>query len=485
MFTGIDIGGTNTDIAVMNEDCIETVKIPNESGLYLALKQIPPKGRFAVSTSQPLNRIVTESASSLRVITIPGPGLKYEGAVRGAVTTRGDLVEEVDAGEIREVLSQDTGKYLAIAGKFSIRNPVLEEKVREIALEYYEEDHIAVSHQIGEIGFPARIATTSINARIREFESLISAAIRSYAPHGDFLFMKGDGGLTSPGMIMKNPSQLYNSSAAAVVLGARYLTREDRALVIDIGGTTTDFVPMDGGLPIVDFITDKGVRTDIRSVRSLSLPYGGDSSVDETLMPYRAGIPCIFGGTSPTLTDALWRCGYEIGGPDEPSGLPDRERSEKAVTGYLDSVSESIRTFSPERIIVTGYLGPALAGEISKRAGVRVIVPEHAECANAVGVAVSKVSLSLNVRYDSERKRLVVNGDVRNVRIKYSDNELIEDCIDELKRTAGGMGAPVQDCNDAALQKFRVFNVVRNGIRTGKIVDLCVAIPPGITSDAP
>lgn len=484
MFTGIDIGGTNTDIAIMTGDSIETVKIPNQAGFYSALRQIPERGRFAVSTSQPLNRLITESASSLRIIKIPGPGLKYQGAVKGAVSSRGDLLEDIDEGEIRGVLGRDTGRYLAIAGKFSIRNPVLEEKVREIALEYYEENRISVSHHIGEIGFPSRIATTSVNARIREFESAISGEIRSFAPHGDFLFMKGDGGLSSPEMVMKNPSQLYNSSAAAVVLGARYLTGKDRALVIDIGGTTTDLVPMEGGLPIVDHIIWDGVRTGIRSVRSLSLPYGGDSHVKDSLMPYRAGIPCVFGGKSPTLTDALNRCGYETGGTDL-SDSPEYDISERAVTDYLEKLSGAIDTFSPGLIIVTGYLAPLLSDDISKRAGAKVIVPEHAECANAVGVAVSKVSLSIYVRYDSEKKRLIVNGEMRNLRVKYSDDELIEDCVDELKRTARSMGAPDQDCREVVIQNFRAFDVVRNSIRTGRIVDLCVAIPPGITVDSP
>ena len=57
IFTGVDIGGTNTDIAIVEEGVL-TRKVPNDGGLKRALASFEIRGRLAVSTSQPLNRLV-------------------------------------------------------------------------------------------------------------------------------------------------------------------------------------------------------------------------------------------------------------------------------------------------------------------------------------------------------------------------------------------------------------------------------------------
>ncbi|MBN1432937.1 MAG: hypothetical protein JW931_09220 [Methanomicrobiaceae archaeon] len=484
MFTGIDIGGTNTDIAVIRNNNIETEKISNEKGISSAFSKIHSGGKIAFSTSQPLNRLMVRSAGEICIITIPGPGLRREGAVKGAVTIRGDVAEDIDPDEIKQIFGETSAEYLAIAGKFSTRNPVLEERVHEVALDYFCDDRIALSHFIGEIGFPSRIATTIINAQLKEVTLGIAEIIGSYIPEQDFFFMKSDGGLTSPDMIFKNPSELYSSSQAAVVLGAKYLTGIDDALVMDIGGTTTDFIPMKNGLPEKTMVDVGGGRTDIKGIRALSLPFGGDSIVEDGLLPFREGVSLAFGGKFRTFTDALNVCGYEIGN-FRSSGVIDREISEIVLNSYLDEVSKAISVFSPNLIIGTGYLAPVLMPEISAITGIRISVPEHAESANAVGVAVSRVSLSMKVHYDSEKKKLSINGELRQPPGKLTDEELIEFCAAELRKTALGLGSPPEDCEDIEIQSFRAYDVVRERAGTGRIVDLCISILPGISAEAP
>lgn len=484
MFTGIDIGGTNTDIAVIRNNNIETEKISNETGISRAFSKISSEGKVAISTSQPLNRLMVRPAGEVCRVIIPGPGLRREGAVKGAVTIRGDVAEDIDPDEIKRLLERTPAEYLAVAGKFSTRNPVLEEKVHDIALEYFCEDKIALSHFIGEIGFPSRIATTAINAHLKEVTSGITGIIRSYIPGRDFFFMKGDGGLTSPDMILNNPSELYSSSQAAVALGARYLTGIEDALVMDIGGTTTDFIPIKHGRPGRDVVKIGDRRTDIRGIHALSLPFGGDSVVEGGLMPFREGVSLAFGGKSRTFTDALNVCGYEIGNY-RASEVIEREIAEIAESKYLDEVSRAISLFSPDMIIGTGYLAPFLMSELSAMTGVRVCVPEHAESANAVGVAVSRVSLSMKVHYDSEKGRLSINGALRPPSGKFTDEGLVEYCAAELRKTALDLGSPDEDCEDIEIQGFRAYDVIRDRARTGRIVDLRIAIPPGISAEAP
>lgn len=484
MFTGIDIGGTNTDIAVIRDGCIETEKVSNEVGFSSALSKIHSNGRIAFSTSQPLNRLMAGFGGDVCIITIPGPGLKREGGIKGAVSIRGDVSEDIDPEELRCIFEETDAEFLAVAGKFSTRNPKLEERVHEIALDYFSEDRIALSHFIGEIGFPSRTVTAAVNAQLKEVTRTIGNEIRSHIYDNDFLYMKGDGGLTSPDLVINNPSELYSSSQAAVILGARYLTGIKDALVVDIGGTTTDFIPMNNGLPERDAIHIGGQRTDIRGIRAFTLPYGGDSVVEEGLLPLREGVSLAFGGKCRTFTDALNVCGYDIG-LSSASRITDREVSRIAVRRYFKEVSKAISLFSPDLIIGTGYLASYLMPEISSRTGIRVIVPDHTESANAVGVAVSKVSLSMEVRYDSEKGRLSINGRLRPSSNRLSDEELIEKCSDELRQTALTLGAPQEDYEEIEVQGFRGYDVVRERKRTGRIVDLRIAIPPGISSEAP
>jgi N-methylhydantoinase A/oxoprolinase/acetone carboxylase beta subunit len=481
MFTGIDIGGTNTDIAVVGEE-ISTVKVPNTEGLDRALALVRISGRLAVSTSQPLNLLVTGTGGPVHLLTIPGVGLMYPGMVKGMVNHRGDLLEEIDENEVRQAIAAEKADAIAITGKFSVRNPVLEERVAEIARAYYPADRIAVSHHLGGLGFPARMETARINARIMHLVGRITGLVSRQ--NGNFYYLKGDGGLVTPAIAGKNPSQLYNSSPAAVALGAHYLSGIADACVVDIGGTTTDLVPLQDGLPLTDEVTIDGRRTFIRSIRSVSLPFGGDSVIEDGLSPRRLGCALAFGGPYPTLTDALNRIGHAIGDDSRSQDLA-IPMAEKAVRQYLDAVVSAIREQDPPVLIGTGYLASELIPAISRETGVPAVVPDHAACANAVGVAVSRVSLALHVRADTGRNVLVINGDVQRMTETWADEDLIVHSLDLLKRRASALGAPEEDVGDAELVSFRAYDVVRSGARAERIADLTVRIPPGITVEAP
>lgn len=484
MFTGIDIGGTNTDIAFFRNGCIETIKVANEAGISRILDEVGGSGSVTISTSRPLNRLLFERERRLFTLTIPGPGLVHPGAVKGAVTIRGDVAEDVDPDEIRKVLQGIDADYLAIAGKFSVRNPVLEERARDIALEFFHRDRIALSWHVGEIGFLRRMAAAGMNAEIKEVVMDLYSIAGSHATGRDLFFMKGDGGLSSPEIIFNDPSKLYNSSQAAVVLGAHYLTGVKNALVIDIGGTTTDFIPMVNGLAVEEFLNFGRRHGGIRGIRSLSLPFGGDSVIREGLQPIREGAPLAFGGETPTLTDALNVCGRQIG-DYTASHAPGKRMAETVVCEYFRQVSNAITFFSPTLVIGTGYLAPYLMPEIASATGVKTIIPDHAGSANAVGAAVSRISLSFDVHYDREKYRVLINGKIRRLKEILTDEELIDDCREELVRTARKMGAPKEDCSETVLKSFRAYDVIREGVRKSRIIDLCIAIPPGISSEAP
>jgi N-methylhydantoinase A/oxoprolinase/acetone carboxylase beta subunit len=434
-----------------------------------------------VSTSQPLNRLVTGRPSSVHTLTIPGAGLPSAGSVAGMVNHRGDILEEIDPDEIRKELSGNPSDYLAICGKFSVRNPALEEQVKAIALGFYPPGRITTSHGLARLGFPARSATTGVNARIQEIVTEMNLMISHYAQ--DFFFFKGDGGLASGRAVLRNPSVLFNSSPAAVALGARYLSGLSDCLVVDIGGTTTDLVPLRNGAPGMQDVRIDGKLTFIRSIEAVSIPFGGDSVVEHDLRPRREGNALAFGGLRPTLTDALNSCGASIGNATL-SGSLDPALAERVIRGYVSTVSAEIRALGADRIVGAGFLAEHLIPEIGREAGVRCMIPEHAGCANAIGVAISRVSLSLRVHMDTGKERMVVNGEIMRIDAEMGDDELIAWCSDEVRRQAREMGAPEEDVAEVSVDYFQAYDVVRYGRRTERIADLQVSIAPGITADA-
>ena len=484
---GIDVGGTNTDGAVVKDDEILTFKVPNEQGICEVLKRIKNyidirKEKLVVSTSLPLNLLLSRAEDyPTLTLLIPGPGLNYESygiILKGAVNHRGDVVEDIDEDEIIKILEEnkDRFKNVAIACKFSIRNPILELKVAKIVEKYFRYENIALSYHIPELNYPLRINTTVINAKIKKVVYDLTNMIRSYTDN--FFYYKGDGGIIPYNIALENPAELYNSSPASVAVGAIYLTREKNALVVDIGGTTTDLVPITDGKPkIIEKVVIAGRKTLIRCVESFSIPFGGDSIVKDSIKPVRKDKPIAFGGKYFTLTDALNCVGFEIGNykASKDKGRELNIDAEKVIEDYVEAVAKEIKSKKVDKIIGAGYLARYLIPMIAKRAGVKYEVPEYSEAVNAIGVAVSKLSLTLYARFDTEKGVAVYNGVIEKIdKSLREDEEFINLAIERVKREAERCGAG--DVNDVKVLYFNSFTIVRGGVRKGKIVDVVVQI---------
>ena len=492
MFVGVDVGGTNTDAAVIGENGISTIKVPNEEGLAGVFRSIKKdrleKSRVVVSTSLPLNLLLSR-ASEFPTLTVlvPGPGLNYEKrgkVVKGFVNHRGDTVEEIDEAEIVKLLEREKFKNVAIASKFSVRNAEIEKRIFSIVSRYFDGNSIALSHYAGGMNYPFRINTTIVNAKIKKTVFELTKMIRDFV--GDFYYYKGDGGIIPYHIALQNPSELYNSSPAAVAIGAYFLTRERNALVVDVGGTTTDFVIVEDGLPkIIENVNILGDKTLVRCVDSFSIPFGGDSPVENgKLYPGRKGKSVAFGGKSLTLTDILNLEGFEIGDYRKSREFAKEMDvdSGKIIENFITMIAESIESVNAERVIAAGFLGRYLSDLIAERTKINVIVPEHSEAVNAVGVAVSRVSYTLYVRYDTESGKAVFNGVIEespfSVGSLPADEEMIDEAKNKVLALAGGYAE-----RDVAVIYFNSYTVVRGGIKRGKIADIVVQIRPGISKE--
>lgn len=484
---GIDIGGCNLVSARVEEEIsiIQKPAVMGVESLFREVKGLLDKERVVVTTSLPINLLVSrfEEMKTLTLL-IPGPGLNYSryGVVlKGYVNHRGEVVEKIDEAEVRKVLERERFQNVAIASKFSVRNPILEEEVRKIVREKVEDKRIALSYFVGGLNYPARINTTIINAKLKEIVWDLSENIRSKI--GDFYYLKGDGAISTSQLVVENPSELYGSTAVASAFGALYLTGERDSVVVNIGGISTSLVRIENGKPVFVYgVEIAGRKTLIRCVDSVSIPLGGNSIVQGGKTTPVCATPAAFGGSAFTLTDALNCVGFSIGDERRSIEAGKGIDAESVVDSFVSMIADNLKAMECRKIVGAGYLAPYLIPKIAKKADVDYVVPEHSEAVCAIGAAVSKVSLTLHARYDTERGIAIYNGLPAECPFRTGsiprDEELVEAAKKKVLEIARSFGE--EDLGEIKVLDFSSFTVVKGGMKRGVIADLTLQIEPGI-----
>ena len=95
------------------------------------------------------------------------------------------------------------------------------------------------------------------------------------------MVVRGDGALISSAQARERPIETILSGPAASIVGARWMTGADHALVSDIGGTTTDIAVLRNGRPAIDAGGARvgPYRTMVEAVAMRTHGLGGDSEV--------------------------------------------------------------------------------------------------------------------------------------------------------------------------------------------------------------
>jgi N-methylhydantoinase A/oxoprolinase/acetone carboxylase beta subunit len=190
------------------------------------------------------------------------------------------------------------------------------------------------------------------------------------------------------------------------IRGASYLSRLSNALVIDIGGTTTDFGILQNGFPRESSVavTIGGVRTNFRMPDVISIGLGGGSIVREangevTVGPDSVGFEIsekalVFGGDTITATDIAVRLGLAAVGDPGKAARIDKALAEKALAKIVEMVEDhldAMKTSGEDVDVILVGGGSILLPE--KIAGAKKLYrPAHFAVANAIGSAISKVS---------------------------------------------------------------------------------------------
>jgi N-methylhydantoinase A/oxoprolinase/acetone carboxylase beta subunit len=187
--------------------------------------------------------------------------------------------------------------------------------------------------------------------------------------------------------------------------GAAFLSKRDEALVIDVGGTTTDIGSLRHGFPreANNVVEIGGVRTLFRMPDLLSLGLGGGTMVGTapslTIGPASVGYrlteqALVFGGDVLTVTDVAVAAGLiDLGDRARVASLP-AARVEEALARIRSMIEEGVDRMKTDAgetpLIAVGggsFLVPARLAGVSE-----VLNVPHQAVANAVGAAIAQVS---------------------------------------------------------------------------------------------
>jgi N-methylhydantoinase A/oxoprolinase/acetone carboxylase beta subunit len=200
------------------------------------------------------------------------------------------------------------------------------------------------------------------------------------------------------------PVLSFSSGATNSMRGAAFLSGLSDAMVVDVGGTTTDVGHLRAGFPREANTVVKvgGVRTLFRMPDLLSLGLGGGTMVDgsaRSVGPRSVGFrlteeALVFGGETLTVTDVAVSAGHtDIGDAGRVAHLAPELVSWATGLCHL-MVSEGVDRMKvdakPLPLLAVGggaFLVPHLIPGISE-----VIHVPHGPVANAVGAAIAQVS---------------------------------------------------------------------------------------------
>ncbi|MEU6715433.1 hydantoinase/oxoprolinase family protein [Nonomuraea sp. NPDC046802] len=238
----------------------------------------------------------------------------------------GKPITALDEGAVREAVA-DLAAHgvtsIAVCFLHSYRNPVHEQRVREIAAEIAPGLDVSLSSEVvAEFREYERASTTTIDAFVKPtVDGYLSRLERSLAERGmgGLSMMQSNGGVVPAAYVRRSPIHVLLSGPAAGVAGAVAVAGAAGIfdiVTMDMGGTSTDVCLVTGGRPqitsesMIDRIPVKLSMVDIATVGAgggsiVGLDPGGMPQVGPRSAGADPGPACYGrGGVAATVTDA-------------------------------------------------------------------------------------------------------------------------------------------------------------------------------------
>lgn len=306
---GIDAGGTNTDAVVFDFESGAVrakAKAPTTHwrysvGIEQAVRRLPPQfleavDLVSVSTTLVTNAIVENNRKPVGLLIMPSGGLPPENLpdapvsiLRGRMTIGGDVTEPVDEQEVRTVAAEMAARYrlqaFAVSGYGGASNPELEIQVRDIVRDETGLPTCCGHEMSGRLNFSVRAGTAVLNAGtipiMEDFLAEMDFSLDNLGIRAPMLVVRGDGTVMARDFARSFPVQAALSGPAASMAGAMFLTGHRDAVVIDVGGTTSDIGLLEKGKVAIrkDGARIGGWATHVEAVDMLTIGLGGDSEI--------------------------------------------------------------------------------------------------------------------------------------------------------------------------------------------------------------
>lgn len=330
---GVDAGGTYTDAVIydfkenkiLDKHKALTTKWDFSIGIDNALSGLDSSlltkvELVSVSTTLATNAIVEGEGQKVGLILmdssdmVPSDLISHSPRcrIKGFINISGEEIEAVDEGEIllvaRRMIQRDGVTAFAVSGFAGSINPAHELTVKRII----EEETGMVTccgHELSDLlNFVVRAQTAVLNARIVprmiKFFHELGQVLEKRGVAAPVMVVKGDGTLMSGALALERPVETTLSGPAASVAGAKLLTGLRDAMVVDIGGTTTDTADICDDMVAV---CEKGAHvggfvTHVKALDMRTSGLGGDSLIrwnsgtgGFTIGPRRVG-PLVWAG---------------------------------------------------------------------------------------------------------------------------------------------------------------------------------------------
>lgn len=445
---GIDVGGTNTDAVLIDENLTVVASVKQHTtanvydGILNAVRAVLEEsgvdrseiGQAMLGTTQCTNAIVerknlapigilrigapasrgippmvdwSEDLKKIAVkIAVVGGGFEYDGKeiapFDAAAAAR--FFEELKAANVKSV---------AISCVFSTVRSDHELEAAKLCRQIMGEDvHVSIFSEIGSMGLIERENATILNASLYKVaQSFTEGFAQSLADEGitnaQVYLSQNDGTLMTMDYARRYPILTIACGPTNSIRGACYLSRLKNAVVIDVGGTTTDLGVIQNGFPRESgvAVTIGGVRTNFRMPDVVSIGLGGGSIVRQredgtvTVGPDSVGYritekALCFGGDVCTATDIAVRLGMADLGDKALVSHLDEEFARKALEAIRALCEDSLDAMKVSSedvdVILVGGGSIILPREL---AGAKSVTQhEFGSVANAIGSAISKVS---------------------------------------------------------------------------------------------
>lgn len=514
---GIDVGGTHTDAVLLDGDAViaSTKALTSAdvtTGILDALEAIlvDHAGRegaieaVMLGTTQFTNAVIERreltQVAAVRIGMPSGTGIPpmigwpedlaaclgdnvY--MLRGGYLYDGWPLSALDDDEIAAVVDDLKAKKIqavAISSAFSPMNAEPEQRVAMRIRAAIPGVRITESHSIGRLGILERENAALLNASLLSFaDRIVTSFVEAIRRRGltcRFFVSQNDGTLMDAEFARQFPALTFASGPTNSLRGACKLTGLDDAIVVDIGGTTSDIGILQDGFPRESNVVIEvgGVRTNFRMPDILAIGLGGGSLVSadgKTIGPQSVGHNLVseglvFGGKTLTATDIVVATGLvEIGESSHVAGLrPEtREAATLEISRMLNAGIEKMKPSSdPLPVILVG--GGAVLITEDLAAASSMLRPEHAGVANAIGAAIAQIG--------GESERLVSYE-------KIPRQEAVQEVTQEAMALALAAGADSASLRVADVEETSISYMAGNTarLRVKVVGDIAALEKPG------